>query len=95
MTPTQQALEAITIKLHTTMNDPRLWNIYVHFGDLYVPLVTALEILSSRMTRFQAETTEWITNPDTGEVLECKTEWQERGDFVQAIIDGNFRLRTH
>ena len=94
MTPTQQALEAITTKLHI-MGDPHLWNIYVHFDELYVPLVTALEILSSRLTRFQAESTEWIADPDTGEIIECKTEWWERGDFVQAIIDDKFVLRTH
>jgi hypothetical protein len=95
MTPTQQALEAIAVALHTTMNDPRLWDIYVHWGDLYVPLVTALEILSSRLTRFQAESTDWITDPHTGEPIEVQTEWCERGDFIQVIIDGNFRLRTH
>ena len=87
MTKTQQALEALFLKLQDHDDVIDLNNIYIHFPDHFISLLSCLEIVSNRLAW-----TYCSQYDENGYIVDLE---YKRDEILNILVSDDFTIQSH
>ena len=87
MTKTQQALEALFLKLKYDASVDDLNNIYIHFPDHFISLLDCLEIVSNRLAWTYCSQVD-----ENGYILDLE---YKRDEILNILVSDDFTIQSH